>query len=154
MIESAFSIVETVCRKVKRWYGGAQYLRWIASALLWAESRWNRVQGYRELPILVKGLKNSNSLSSEAFRCATPVPADFVLESPVSTRNRTSSKRSQQSNKNFSLFFHMVTCLFFACRTATFASLVCGRNFVDRGTSCPFASKDDWDVVGIADPKL
>src|SRR6185437_12257614 len=36
-------------------------------------------------------LKNSNSLSSEAFRCATPAPADFVLESPVSTRNRTSS---------------------------------------------------------------
>ena len=57
MIESAFSIVETVCRNVKRWYGGDQYLRWIASALLWAESRWNRVQGYRELPILVKELE-------------------------------------------------------------------------------------------------
>jgi putative transposase len=57
MIESAFSIVETVCRNVKRWYGGDQYLRWIASALLWAESRWNRVRGYRELPILVKELE-------------------------------------------------------------------------------------------------
>jgi len=57
VIESAFSIVETVCRNVKRWYGGDQYLRWIASALLWAESRWNRVRGYRELPILVKELE-------------------------------------------------------------------------------------------------
>jgi transposase-like protein len=57
MIESAFSIVETVCRNVKRWYGGDQYLRWIASALLWAESRWNRIRGYRELPILVKELE-------------------------------------------------------------------------------------------------
>lgn len=57
MIESAFSIVETVCRNVKRWYGGDQYLRWIASALLWAESRWNRIHGYRELPILVKELE-------------------------------------------------------------------------------------------------
>jgi len=57
MIESAFSMVETVCRNVKRWYGGDQYLRWIASALLWAESRWNRIRGYRELPILVKELE-------------------------------------------------------------------------------------------------
>lgn len=57
MIESAFSIVETVCRNVKRWYGGDQYLRWIASGLLWAESRWNRIHGYRELPILVKELE-------------------------------------------------------------------------------------------------
>jgi transposase-like protein len=57
MIESAFSIVETVCRTVKRGYGGDQYLRWIASALLWAESRWNRIHGYRELPILVKELE-------------------------------------------------------------------------------------------------
>ena len=57
MIESAFSIVETVCRNVKRWYGGDQYLRWIASALLWAESRWNRIRGHRELPILVKELE-------------------------------------------------------------------------------------------------
>ena len=57
LIESAFSTVETVCRNVKRWQGGDQYLRWIASGLLWAESRWNRLQGYREMPILVKELE-------------------------------------------------------------------------------------------------
>ena len=56
-IESAFSIVETVCRNVKRWRGGDQYLRWVASGLLWAESRWNRIHGYRQLPILVKELE-------------------------------------------------------------------------------------------------
>jgi transposase-like protein len=56
-IESAFDTVETVCRNVKRWQGGDQYLRWVASGLLWAESRWNRIQGYRELPILVKELE-------------------------------------------------------------------------------------------------
>jgi len=43
LIESAFSVVETVCRNVKRWQGGDQYLRWVASGLLWAESRWNRL---------------------------------------------------------------------------------------------------------------
>jgi transposase-like protein len=57
LIESAFSTVETVCRNVKRWQGGDQYLRWVASGLLWAESRWNRIHGYRELPILVKELE-------------------------------------------------------------------------------------------------
>ena len=57
LIESAFSTVETVCRNVKRWQGGDQYLRWIASGLIWAESRWKRLQGYRELPILVKELE-------------------------------------------------------------------------------------------------
>lgn len=57
LIESAFSTVETVCRNVKRWRGGDQYLRWVASALLWAESRWNRIHGFRELPVLVKELE-------------------------------------------------------------------------------------------------
>jgi len=57
IIESAFSTVETVCRNVKRWKGGDQYLRWVASGLLWAESRWHRIYAYRELPILVKELE-------------------------------------------------------------------------------------------------
>jgi len=56
-IESTFDTVETVCRNVKRWQGGDQYLRWVASGLLWAESRWNRIHGYRQLPILVKELE-------------------------------------------------------------------------------------------------
>jgi transposase-like protein len=57
LIESAFSTVETVCRNVKRWQGGDQYLRWVASGLIWAESRWKRIQGYREIPLLVKELE-------------------------------------------------------------------------------------------------
>ena len=54
IIESAFSMVEQVCRNVKRWRGGDQYLRWVGSALLFAESRFNRVHGYRHIPLLVK----------------------------------------------------------------------------------------------------
>jgi putative transposase len=57
LIESAFSVVETVCRNVKRWQGGDQYLRWVGSGLIYAESRWYRVQGYREIPVLVKELE-------------------------------------------------------------------------------------------------
>jgi hypothetical protein len=29
----------------------------VASGLIWAESRWNRIHGYKELPLLVKELE-------------------------------------------------------------------------------------------------
>lgn len=57
LIESTFSMVETVCRNVKRWQDGDQYLRWVGSGLLLAESRWNRIHGYRQIPLLVKELE-------------------------------------------------------------------------------------------------
>ena len=57
VIESSFSVVETICRRVKRWHNGDQRLRWTASAMLYAESRWNRVRGYRQIPILLKELE-------------------------------------------------------------------------------------------------
>jgi putative transposase len=57
LIESAFSMVRTVCHNVKIWKGGDQRLRWIASALLYAESRWNRLHGHRQIPILIKEME-------------------------------------------------------------------------------------------------
>jgi putative transposase len=57
IIESAFSSVEQICRNVKRWHDGDQRLRWVASALLWAESRWNRIHHREQLPLLVKELE-------------------------------------------------------------------------------------------------
>ena len=56
-IESAFDTVRTVCQNVKRWQDGDQYLRWVDSGLLWAESRWNRISGRRDIPVLVKELE-------------------------------------------------------------------------------------------------
>ena len=56
-IESAFSIVEQVCRNVKHWRGGDQYLRWVGSALLFAESRFNRIRGYRQIPHVIKEIE-------------------------------------------------------------------------------------------------
>ena len=38
VIESAFSIVETVCRNVKRWRDGDHIERWVGSGLLVAET--------------------------------------------------------------------------------------------------------------------
>lgn len=57
IIESAFSTVETACRNVKRWQGGDQRLRWVASGLLWAETRWNRIHHACEIPVLIKELE-------------------------------------------------------------------------------------------------
>ena len=57
VIESGFSVVEQICRRVKSWQGGDHRLRWAASALCYVESRWARIRGYREIPHLVNSLK-------------------------------------------------------------------------------------------------
>ena len=56
-IESGFAMVQEICRQVKRWQGSDHRLRWVGSALLFAESRWNRIRGYRHLPVLIKALE-------------------------------------------------------------------------------------------------
>jgi transposase-like protein len=58
VIESAFSIVEQVCRNVKRWHGGDQRERWVGSGLLFAERQFRRVQGYKQIPMLISGLES------------------------------------------------------------------------------------------------
>ena len=55
-IESSFSVVGRICTQVKRWQGSDHRLRWVASALLFAESRWNKLHGYRHLPVLTNAL--------------------------------------------------------------------------------------------------
>jgi len=56
VIESAFSIVEQVCRNVKRWHGGDQRERWVGSGLLVAEKQFRKIQGYKQIPILIREL--------------------------------------------------------------------------------------------------
>jgi transposase-like protein len=57
VIESAFSIVEKVCRNVKRWHGGDQRERWVGSGLLVAEKQFRRVTGYKQIPALIRALE-------------------------------------------------------------------------------------------------
>lgn len=57
LIESAFASVESICHNVKRWRPGDQRLRWLASALVFCESRWNRLHGFRQIPLLIKELE-------------------------------------------------------------------------------------------------
>src|ERR1017187_8678324 len=61
VIESAFSIVETVCRNVKRWRPGDHIERWVGSGLLVAERQFRKVQGYREIPALLTALASTVS---------------------------------------------------------------------------------------------
>ena len=64
-IESSFSVVDKICKQVKRWHGSDHRLRWVASAMLYAESRWNRLRGYRQLPLFVHNLQKAYEV-----RCA------------------------------------------------------------------------------------
>jgi transposase-like protein len=58
VIESAFSIVEQVCKNVKRWHGGDQRERWVGSGLLVAEKQFRRIQGYKQIPTLIRELES------------------------------------------------------------------------------------------------
>lgn len=61
VIESAFSIVETVCRNVKRWRDGDQIERWVGSGLLVAERQFRKVIGFRQIPVLLSSMANAVS---------------------------------------------------------------------------------------------
>ena len=57
VIESAFSIVEQVCKNVKRWHSGDQRERWVGSGLLVAEKQFRRITAYKLIPVLMRELE-------------------------------------------------------------------------------------------------
>ncbi len=61
VIESTFSVVETVCRNVKRWRRGDHRQRWVASGLLLAERKFRRLRGYRQMPQLLEAIASETS---------------------------------------------------------------------------------------------
>lgn len=65
-IESGFSTVERICQQVKRWQGRDHRLRWVGSALLYAESRWTKITGFRHMPQLIASLQAACKLRSHA----------------------------------------------------------------------------------------
>jgi transposase-like protein len=70
VIESAFSIVETVCRNVKRWRDGDQIERWVGSGLLVAEQQFRKIIGFRQIPLLLSSLANAVSSNPIAKKAA------------------------------------------------------------------------------------
>lgn len=57
VIESAFSIVEQVCKNVKRWHGGDQRKRRVGSGLVVAEKQFRRIIGHKQIPSLLRSLE-------------------------------------------------------------------------------------------------
>src|SRR5690348_4404017 len=68
VIESAFSIVERVCCNVKRWHGGDQRERWVGSGLLVAEKQFRRIQGYKQIPALLRELETLATSKPEVVK--------------------------------------------------------------------------------------
>ena len=68
VIESAFSIVEQVCKNVKRWHDGDQRERWVGSGLLVAEKQFRRIQGYKQIPALIRELEALASSKPEIVK--------------------------------------------------------------------------------------
>jgi transposase-like protein len=66
VIESAFSVVETVCRNVKRWRDGDHIERWVGSGLLVAERQFRKVIGHRQIPLLLSSMATAVSKKSLA----------------------------------------------------------------------------------------
>jgi len=56
-IESAFSVAESVTRRVKRWRDGDMRERWCVAGLIDAESRFNRVKGHKHMQQLIASLE-------------------------------------------------------------------------------------------------
>ena len=55
-IENLNSGVATYSRNVKRWQGGRMVVRWVSAAIVEAEKKFRRVQGWRDIEKLVRAL--------------------------------------------------------------------------------------------------
>lgn len=94
-------MVEGICQQVKRWQGSDHRLRGVGSALLFAESRWNRIHGCRYMPVLLHALNAAYQL-----RCAHKHPgaqvaarAGAVWRSPLPI---SASRRAEMAEKRHS----------------------------------------------------
>ena len=69
-IESAFSVVDRICKRVKRWRRGDPRKRWVGAGLWLAERNFRRVKGYKQLPKLLAELAKLNTPPPAQARAA------------------------------------------------------------------------------------
>ena len=55
-IENLNSGIATYSKNVKRWQGGSMVVRWVSAAIVEAEKKFRRVQGWRDIQKLVRAL--------------------------------------------------------------------------------------------------
>jgi len=65
-LESVNSQFRTHAKNVKRWSNGDQVLRWLAAASLFIEDHFQRLRGYRDLPILQAALGAAGPATTQA----------------------------------------------------------------------------------------
>lgn len=53
---------------ITRWHGGDQRERWVGSGLLVAEKQFRRIQGYKQIPVLLSELEKLNPSKSEVAK--------------------------------------------------------------------------------------
>ncbi|MGH2759979.1 MAG: transposase [Actinomycetota bacterium] len=56
-VESMISITREVTRNVKRWRDGTMVCRWTAAGMVVAQRQFRRVNGYRDMHVLIAALK-------------------------------------------------------------------------------------------------
>ena len=56
-IENLNSGIATYSKNVKRWQGGSMVVRWVSAAIVEAEEKFRRVQGWRDIAKLVTALE-------------------------------------------------------------------------------------------------
>jgi transposase-like protein len=67
-IENLNSGIATYTRNVKRWQGGSMVVRWVSAAILEAEKKFRRVQGYRDIAKLMEALETFEAEDEAAAR--------------------------------------------------------------------------------------
>jgi putative transposase len=66
LIESCFSQSEEIIHRVKRWRDAEMFMRWSATALLFAERGFRKIRGHRHLSRLKSALQNHNLDNNQA----------------------------------------------------------------------------------------
>jgi transposase-like protein len=64
-IENVNSTIRRVTRNVKRWRARDMRRRWVGLAIAEAASRFHRIKGHRELPILLRALRQQTPLDAK-----------------------------------------------------------------------------------------
>ena len=67
-IENLNSGIATYSRNVKRWKGGSMVVRWVSAAIVEAEKKFRRVQGWRDIEKLVTVLNDLEAKEEAAAR--------------------------------------------------------------------------------------
>lgn len=59
-IENLIGTGRRISHRVKRWRGGQMILRWTATAMIEAEANFRKIQGCKEMPVLVTALRRND----------------------------------------------------------------------------------------------